>query len=421
MAGMPIRIMMLCIMSLVSGTAADAQTTPLSRDERWREDIRFYSQELPKRHKNLFFKWPKGEFEREVTRLESRVPKLADGEVALELMRITARLGDGHTQSRMPAPGFSFFPLRFEHFAEGWFVVQTTDEYKQALGARLVKIGDVKVKRVAKMVKSLIAADNDLDRENRLRNYFVWAEVLQAKGILKSKEIGTFTFLDRNGKRLSLEIRPVSRIEDLRKIQWLGLSDVAKAPLTSKYAGRKYWFEHLPDDKALYLAYNECANDPDKPFDVFVKEVFAVVDSQPTEKFVVDLRRNSGGASAVIKSLYSELEKRPQLVEKGRLFVLVGNTTFSSAFMNAIEMRDRWNALWVGAPPGQKPNSYGEVRRFSLPHSKIEVQYSTKFHELMKGFNLAFAPVDIAIKQTFADYQKGRDQILQAALSYKAK
>lgn len=190
-------------------------------------------------HKNLFFKLPEDEFE--------RAPKLSDNQIALEQMRITARIGDGHTQSRMPASGFTFFPLRLERFSEGWFVTQTADEYKQVLGARLVKIGDVKVERVAKLVRELIAADNELDHKNRMRTFFVWTEVLQAKGILKNKEAGTLTFLDRNGKLLSLDVRGISGPDNLRKIQWRGLSDVTKAPLTAKNARRKYWFEYLPD------------------------------------------------------------------------------------------------------------------------------------------------------------------------------
>jgi hypothetical protein len=158
---------------------------------------------------------------------------------------------------------------------------------------------------------------------------------------------------------------------------------------------------------------------PKKPFAELVKEIFAVADSQPTQKFVVDLRRNGGGNSAVIWSLYGELKKRPQLIKKGNLFVLVSSRTFSSAFMNALEMRNTLNALWVGEAPGQKPNAYGEVRQFQLPNSKIVVQYSTKFWELMKGSDIAFVPVDVPVQMSFSDYTKGHDQVLQAALDYK--
>ncbi len=408
------------ILSLVLLASAHAQTSELSRDERWREDVRFYSAELSKRHKNLFFQLSKDEFEREVKNLEARIPKLSDGRIALELMCITARVGDGHTSSWMSPSGMAFFPLRLERFKEGWFVAQTTDEYKQALGARLIRIGDVKIEEVARRMKELIAADNELDRRSRLRYFFIWSGVLQAEGILPQGETGRFTFLDRDGKQFALDVRPVSP-EQFLKSQLRDLSDVGRAPLSAKNAQSNYWFEYLPRARTLYLAYNQCANDANKPFTDFVKELFAVVDAQPTERFVVDLRRNGGGNSSVIKSLYDELKKRPRLIGKGKLLVLVSNTTFSSAFMNMLEMRDRMNAVLIGEPSGQKPNAYGEVRRFQLPHSKIEIQYSTKFWELMKNSDSPYLPVDIHVEPTFADYAQGRDAVLQAALDYKAK
>lgn len=57
--------------------------------------------------------------------------------------------------------------------------------------------------------------------------------------------------------------------------------------------------------------------------------------------------------------------------------------------------------------------------RYSLSYR--DVQYSTKFWELMKGSDLPFAPVDIPVQAAFADYAQGRDTVLQAALGYKAK
>ncbi len=68
------RLMACLILPFVLSTSAQAQTSELSRDERWREDVRFYAAELPKRHKNLFFQLSKNDFEREVERLEARIP-----------------------------------------------------------------------------------------------------------------------------------------------------------------------------------------------------------------------------------------------------------------------------------------------------------------------------------------------------------
>ena len=414
------RLMACLILPFVLSTSAQAQTSELSRDERWREDVRFYAAELPKRHKNLFFQLSKNDFEREVERLEARIPKLSDDEIYFALMRITAQVGDGHTGVGFYQLPTSRFPFRFSRYREGWFVTRTTNEYKQALGARLVQIGDVKIERAVQLLNDTVAADNEFNRTGRMSFFLNWAEALQNKGILKRKDTGKFVLLDRNGKRFALDVRSVTG-DDWSKVQWREALDQSKLPLALKNAEQYYWFEYLPDNQTLYLAYNVCANDPKKPFDEFVKEVFAVVDARGAQKFIIDLRRNGGGDSRVLRSLAVELQKRPQLIEKGKLFALVSRGTYSSAFMNAIQLRDLLSALWVGSPPGQRPTNYGKVQKFELPHSKVEVSYSIKFFEFVKDSKLSYVPVDISVEPAFADYEQGRDTVLQAALDYKAK
>jgi len=408
------------ILPFVLSVFAQAQPNELSRDERWREDVRFYAAELPKRHKNLFFQLSKNDFEREVKRLEEHVPKMSDEEIYFALMRITAAVGDGHTGVGFYQLPTSRFPFRFSHFRDGWFVTRTTNEYRSALGAQLVKIGDVKIERAVQLLNDTVAADNEFNRTGRMSFFLNWAEALQTKGILKRKETGKFVFLDRNGRRFSLDVRPVIG-DDWSKVEWREVLDKTNLPFALKNAEQYYWFEYLPEAKTLYLAYNQCANDPTKPFDDFIKEVFAVADAQGAQKFVIDLRRNGGGDSKVLRSLAVELERRPHLIEKGKLFALVSTATFSSAFMNAIKLREVFNALWVGMPPGERPNTYGEVQKFELPHSKIEVSYSTKMFEFVKDSKLSYVPVDIMVEPAFADYGQGRDAVLQAALNYKAK
>src|SRR5215203_2114114 len=116
------------ILPVVLSVFAQAQPKGLSRDERWREDVRFYAAELPRRHINPFSQLSKDDFEREVKRLEGRVPKMSDDDIYFALMRITAAVGDGHTGVGYYQLPTSRFPLRFSHFRDGWFVTRTTNE-----------------------------------------------------------------------------------------------------------------------------------------------------------------------------------------------------------------------------------------------------------------------------------------------------
>src|SRR6185369_14786788 len=70
----------------------------LSREDKWRADLRFLADELPKRHKNLFFKITREQFTREIAKIADAVPKLSDSEIRLALWRLATMIGDAHTR-----------------------------------------------------------------------------------------------------------------------------------------------------------------------------------------------------------------------------------------------------------------------------------------------------------------------------------
>jgi C-terminal processing protease CtpA/Prc len=248
---------------------------------------------------------------------------------------------------------------------------------------------------------------------------FQTAEILQAKGIIKNKETAQFSVISRTGKKITIQMKSVAW-KDLQNVKLALFSNQIKMPLANQNSNQRYWFEYLPEKKTLLIAYNRCIEQEGKPFAEFVENAFAVADKEKAEKVVVDLRRNGGGDSAIMSPLLDALKKRPQLIEKGKLFVLMGRSTFSSGFMNARELQVHTNAILIGEPSGQNPNAFGEVREFLLPNNKLKVRYSTKFFKLADGESKTFLPVDIKVDRTFADFASGRDATLERALKYNS-
>src|SRR5688572_26630467 len=74
----------------------------LTKDE-WREDLRYFARELPKRHKNAFHFTPREQFDRAVADLDAAIPSLEPHQIVVRLMGITAAVGDGHTNVHLPA------------------------------------------------------------------------------------------------------------------------------------------------------------------------------------------------------------------------------------------------------------------------------------------------------------------------------
>src|SRR4029450_7422938 len=86
------------------------------------------------------------------------------------------------------------------------------------------------------------------------------------------------------------------------------------------------------------------------------------------------------------------LQFRARPHKPGAVIVLIGRGTFSSAQLNAAKLKSDANATLIGEPTGQKPNAYGEVRSFTLPHSQIPVNYSTKHFQTESGDRPSMEP-----------------------------
>jgi hypothetical protein len=406
----------LFILSLFSTVSAQENANK-SRDERWREDIRFFALELPKRHKNLFFNLKQSDFEREVKIIETDVPKLSDTEIFVALSKLVAKVGDAHTTIDRVNSTPSIFPLGVFRFKEGWYAVGADEKYKEVLGARLVKINETPIEEAEKKISEVIPWENEYWLMTKLSSNLQNADVLQTIGIIPTKESGRFGFVTQDGKSLTVEIKSLTE-KDLGSIKIVRLTDHIKPSLATKKTDI-YWFEYLPDSKTLYIAYNQCEEDKNKPFAKFVEDAFAIADKENAERIVVDLRRNGGGNSVIMRPLLEAIKQRPQYMKKGKLFALTGRNTFSSGFMNARELQVYTKALLAGESSGQKPNAYGEVKEFFLPNTNLKVRYSTKYFELVGGETKPFLPVDIMIERTFADFAAGRDATFEKVLNYK--
>jgi hypothetical protein len=149
---MKFRLVLTIFLCAVFAHFATAQTAPeLSRDAKWREDLKFLAAELPSRHKNLFFKITREQFDREIARISDSLPKLTDSEIKLALWRLAAMIGDAHTRIKYGRE--KTFPFALYQFSDGVFVAAAAEEYKTALGARLVKIGKTNVERAKESVR----------------------------------------------------------------------------------------------------------------------------------------------------------------------------------------------------------------------------------------------------------------------------
>jgi hypothetical protein len=107
---------------------------------------------------------------------------------------------------------------------------------------------------------------------------------------------------------------------------------------------------------------------------------------------------------------------------EGKLFVLVGRMTFSAAGLFAVELEQHTSALFVGEPTAARPNGYGELRRFRLPHSGLEIRYSAwRYQPSSPGDTRPAILPDLTAVLTAADFRAGRDPGMEAVRAYRPR
>lgn len=406
------------ISAILAWTAlAPATLRADARAERWREDLGTLATQLVVRHPNPYFTVSKESFDREVAVLDAAIPSLTDSEVMVGLMRVTALLGDGHTNIWLDyaaeAVGMKFFPWQLYWFDDGLYVIKTTPASAEAQGAKVLTIGGMDVAAVERLVASTISHENDFWLHEVSPSHMASLDILQALKILPAGTRGTFGLEGPDGTRFSLELETVPWPE------WRSLRSSSPVPaptqLHLQHPELNYWYEYLPQERVLYFQYNACREQPGRPLAAFTSELLSFVDTHPVDRIILDLRYNSGGNSSLIGPLLAGLKGRGLFWPLGRAALVIGRKTFSAGLTNSMNLRDA-GVPAIGEPTGGKPNAYSEVQSFTLPRSGVRVSYSTRFYHLVVGDPAAMFP-DFAFPPRATDYFGGKDQAVDAMVA----
>jgi len=412
------RVLALLLFAAAAGcghdvVAPDAPPPPAAtRDGRWIQDVDYMTSQLARLHPNLFFATPRSEFEAAAQQLKDRVPQLQDHEVVVGLMRVAALPGDAHTAVQRWS-GFHRLPVRLERLADGLYVVAAEASLTEALGARLVAVGDVEAAALEAGAAALVSHENDAWLRNQVPDLLAVPEVLYALGATRSPT-GARVWLQRTGGplfALDLEARtPLPPLVDVTTAAGF------PQPLHAQRTGENYWMTEVEGSRAIYVHYRRCQNGSE-PFAAFAGRLFRLLDEGGADRLVVDVRHNGGGNSDVDDALMNGLQGRAAWRGRGRLFCLIGSGTFSSAVWTANDLQ-RLGAVLVGTPTGGRPNSYGNVQTLVLPSSRLEVSYSTRYFRIIEASDPASLMPEVMVEPTIEDVRTGRDPLLEAALRF---
>jgi hypothetical protein len=398
----------------------------------WREDLRFMAREMEQRHRNLFHTVSRAGFDSAVTALDRRIPGLARHEIIVGLAQIAALVQDGHTNvapTRDPQIGFTTLPVKLYFFKDGLFVRAAHRSQAKLAGSRVLRIGSMTPEQAYAKVRTLVGRDNEMDARYFAAFLLAMPEVLHALRITTTPDEATFV-LDRGGKRETVTLRslgPASMMPPDTDTSWwpdsawTDMRPVGPTPplwLRENPANR-YWLQYLPADRLVYAQYNLVGNKEEESIAQFAGRLRALVDSLPETRLILDLRLNRGGNGSLNRPLLLSLIKAKNLEGRGRLFVIIGRSTFSAAQFLVNELEQYTDAVFVGEPSGGKANSYGDSRKITLPNSKITVRVSTLWWQEDPRDMRQWKGPDVAAELTSRDYASNLDPAFEAVRAHR--
>jgi hypothetical protein len=110
---------------------------------------------------------------------------------------------------------------------------------------------------------------------------------------------------------------------------------------------KNYSFSISPSDRTVRVRFTRVRSEGTESISAFVQRMFASADSAGATRLVVDLRSISGGDAFLVVPLVRGVLARERFAERGGLFVVVGDASFSPGQNAATLLQQYANPIFV--------------------------------------------------------------------------
>ena len=381
-----------------------------ARTEQWQADLITYQQELEKRHIDLFHQIDKTHFANELNTLRDSVEHLSDWEIAVSLMRLTRKIGDGHTAVSTTNWDAHSFPIAVKKFGDEWRLVKVPKAHSDMLGASLETIDGMNIAEIERKLSTVAQyVENTHSETVRIGNYLPIGELLYALQITESPNRAVFGLRTDEGKTARLALSTLSK-EASAQFKYNHVT--AKSAAVEKPLDNKFdylWYSIIAGKNATYIRFDSYP--PFEEMVSFAEQLLVFVDENQTRQLVIDLRNNGGGDLYVGLVLANALNLVDNVDWKDGVYVLTSAVTFSAGASNAALFRQLLNAKIVGTPTGSNPTGYQDMGDFILPNSNLRITYSKRLFRLQETATNGLLP-DLYLEQNWVDFAIGKDNVL---------
>ena len=329
----------------LAGMAPEGVT---ARAARWGADLDFLLAEARRLHAAPHAPAQGDGFAGAVEALKTRVATLSDVQVVLEIQRLLAILGDGHTVMDFGSAsdfGLEVLPLRLYAFADGLFVVDAAPDYRDLIGARVVTLAGRDPASLTEALAPFISRDNEQGLARSAPQMMTLTSLLSHLGLAEADGPVTVKLEKAPGEDApGEEAAGARRNVDVAPRVW-GAADApswrrrlaapagtgAGAPLWLQRPQENYWSQDLPALDALYVQVNRVRNRADQSIADFVKVLKNQLSAGGRRHLIFDLRHNGGGNNRLIRPLIRLAVFHEESAAAHRVFVITSRHTFSAA------------------------------------------------------------------------------------------
>lgn len=405
------------LLGLLSSCASTQLSSDIDMSDPGREDLQVLMTTLENNHPDLYSVNKEKDFKALYEEILVSALQMEDIEFYIALCELVAQVGDSPTMIGFPkdiAASLHALPLQIAYVNNAWRLIVVEKSQEPMLCSEVLSLNGVSIEQIMERAEPLVGYDNQVWFNQNVSQLLNVAEFYTYVGITENpSDPITLTIDHHTGQNVSSSsITPISITEFYQK-EFVTLYDNPSSTGSARVYYRTKFLDTQED--MLFIQYNGCASDPAFPIDAFIEETLALVSSKKPAKIIVDLRYNGGGDSSLAEPMIDGLATY-QRAQGFTLDVLIGERTFSSALMNAVQLKQRSNATLVGTPTGGSVNHYGEVKTFTLPHSWIPVRYSTTFFAMDKSHQGGSLQPDVSVTATVEDLLSGVDTVVQTRI-----
>jgi tetratricopeptide (TPR) repeat protein len=405
---------------------ANCQTTA-----EWQSDLRWLQQTVHSKYNNLFYNISPADWDKAVDEFYTSMPGLNKQQIITGFVKLIALFHIGHTLLNTsvlhPNPqGLQLhrYPYQLYWFSDGLYIERTDNKYANAVGGRVIKIGNMKSEDALQAVRPLVSYENEQGYKSNSVAFLSIPEFMQTVGITNTADEVSITY-SKNGKIETAVFTPGNNDKTfgytglLTPEGWVDAKQPGNTPLWQKEPAALRYMEYIPVSRTLYIRHSATMDDNKKSIAAFFNDMADFIEKNDVQKLILDIRMNSGGNNYLNKPIITSIIESKKINHKGKLFCIIGRRTFSAAQDLANELQKYTEVTFVGEPTSENVNFYGDPKTETLPNSKLGANLSSLWWQDMdpRDKRKSTSP-NIPVDMSYADYYNNNDPAMEAISNY---